>query len=746
MAKDQDVLVWQLVQASDFFLKSAHSIGAKALRDTSGNTLNEYNTLIKASLNCLFKILRHYSAILDAKIQSILYHKTAHILFKETISSDLALDYCIKGIQICKRNEPGLTVIKLKLQYLNFQIQFQSSSSPDSKKQALSYLNSILERELPEDPSYLNIRVFFSLIKLDYFSSIYTPERKISDLKKLCSMVESNLSKENYLFLQIILANLIELQLLNSISLSEVKESLSKLKGYQQPDNVFSVKIPIQFRGISLLFEVLLSLYEFQFDRCTENIQKVDSFVKSVKQSTLKTWSSRLNFNFSLDKSNSSFPVEFKWHSFKDFSLISYLYCGILCSFKSWEKKSKSDKILRLVSSSLITDSNQFSLTFEDAQNKKAKQSYLQILTTAYQLLSDLIKDKFPALENTDDTNPNSLTSVLQNNYHGLFSFIDSYEKSRYSAYECAVYDNLLPLIQYIFAMIYQRNGMFHKALYHYFMAHISCSKSNTKVNFLSSNSTSHSDNEVFNDPIYADFVQSNMGIFGTYSQSLGLSNEIYMLSTINALPIIQHLIEQQKQRQRGLTEFDIGYDTYLTRLLKLLKIKDSLSIQINQLLRTLNSTPLNPAATLSIPQITISTLCYFYTTEDYTFLSKLNLKEIEKASPLLTSFLYLIMGYTYKNDLGLTELENLNCRVGFYTSACNYSAKACNSSCINAIAQLGYLEIWKIMNHNKNLYTPESIGRVYQRFQHFAKDLTEIPDGSSDDQNRKRTKRVKFV
>ena len=745
MAKDQDVLIWQLVQASDFFLKSAHSIGAKALRDTSGNTLNEYNTLIKASLNCLFKILRHYSTILDAKIQSILYHKTAQILFKETISSDLALDYCMKGIQICKRNEPGLTAIKLKLQYLNFQIQFQSSSSPESKKQALSYLNNVFEKEIADDPSYLNIRVFFSLVKLKYFSSIYTPERKISDLKKLYSKVESNLSKENYLFLQIILANLIEVQLLNNAALQDVRSNLGKLKEYQQPDNAFSVKVPVQFQGISLLFEVLLSLYDFQFDKCTKNIQKVDSFVKSVKQSALKSWSSKLNFNFSLDNSNSSFLVEFKWLSFKDFSLISYLYCGILCSFKSWEKKSKSDKILRLVNSSLVSDGKYVSLTFEDAQIKKIKQNYLRILTSMYQLLSDLIKDKFP-LEKTHITDSTSLNSVLQNNYNGLFSFIDSYENNSYSAYECAVYDNLIPLIQYLFAMIYQRNGMFHKALYHYFKARISCSKSNAKVNFLSSASNSHSDNEMFNDPIYADFVQSNMGIFGTYSQSLGLSNEMYVLSTVNALPIIQYLIEQEKHKQRDLSEFDIGYDTHLTRMLNLLKIKESLSIQINQILQTLNSTPTDPASSLSIPQITISTLCYFYTTEDYTFLSKLNLKEIEKASPLLTSFLYLIMGYTYKNDLGLTELENLDCRVGFYTSACNYSAKACDSSCINAIAQLGYLEIWKIMNHHKNLYASESIDRVYEKFHYLAKDIIKTTDDSIDAQNHGSTKRVKFV
>lgn len=739
MAKEQDVLVWQLVQASDFFLKKAHSISSKALQDASGRTLDEYNTLIKACLNCLFKILRHYSAILDAKLQSILYYKTAQILFKETISLDLALDYCNKGIQICKRNEPNLTSIKLKLQYLNFQIQFQCNNSPNLKKQTLAYLNNILQKEIPEDASYLNIKVLFSLVKFKHFNSIYTPERNVTDLKRMQTQLQSNLSKENYLFLQLILINLIELQLLNNFPLAETKRYMDELKKYQASDNPFGVKTPVQFQGATVLFEVLISLYEFQFEKATENIQKVDFFNKSFKQSTHKSWPSKLLFSFHLENDNSIFPVEFSWLSFKDFSLISYLCCGILCSYKSWEKKSKSDKIFKLVTSSLSTEVAPSMSAFEDVQLKRAKQNYLKILTSAYQLLSDFVKDKFPILSKT--TTPASLSTVLHN-YEGLFEFMESYEKNNYSAYECAVYDNLMPLVHYIFAMIYQRNGIFYKALYHHSIARISCCKSNS----LSSTVNPHPDSEIFNDPIYADFIQSNMGILGAYSQSLGSSNEIYVLSTLNSLPIIHYLIEQEKHKQKDLSEFDIGYDSHLKRLLNLLKMRDSLGLQINQILQKLSSTQSSPNSSLSVLHISISMLCYFYTTQDYNFLSNIDLEKISEASPLLTSFLYLIMGYTYKTDPGLTELENLNLRVGFYTSACKYSAKACGPSHVNKIAQLGYLEIWKIMNHNKNLYTSDSIAHVYDKYKHFAHDIHRDSDDIVEEKGASAVKRVKFA
>lgn len=744
MQQKQDIVVWQLVQASDFLLKKAHKFLANSTRFDHQSQLDHYNTLIKASLNCLFKVLRQFSSLLDAKVQSILYYKTAQILFKETISSDLAVDYCTKGIQISKRNEPNLTSLKLKLQYLNFQIQFQSSVSKDSKNLALNYINNIIENEIPNDPSYLNVRVFFNFIKFKHFNMIYTIQRNISDLNKLCKLLLDNLTSENYYFLQLLIIHQIQLKLLNNYPIPEIKDDLDKLKKYQEDDNDFSLKTPIQFEAISILLEVLLSLYESEFNTTKEKIQKIDFFIKNYKTNNDKSWSNNLLFTFSLDKRKSYFSFELACLSFKEFSLISYLYCGILYTFKSWDNSNKSDKIFSLIHSALSSEALSLStITSEGIQNRQLKNNYLKILISFYQLLSDFVKDKYPRI---DSNNSNDSSNLLQN-YKELYNFLQSYENLRLTSYETTIYNNLLPLVQYVFAMIYQRNGRLYESLYYYLQVRSLCSKSNTKVNSLSSNSSTSTrfSFEFFNDPINANFIQSNIGILGTYSQPLGLHNELYIISTLNALPIVQSIIELEKHNQAEVSEFDIIYDTYMKRLKNFLKLNETLVSQMNQIMVILENQQQNNKFR-SFYNISIATLSYFYTQNDnILFLSNISMSEIVQTSPLLSSFLYLVMGYTYTTDPGLNELENLNKKVGFFTSACKYAIKACNDINKNSIAQLGYFEIWKIMNHNKNLYSLDDINHVYEKYDHFA-ERSKKKFRESVENNDTSVKRVKFV
>lgn len=736
MTENSDLIIWKFIQASDYYLTKAHEISANALNNKDLSTLNNYNLLIKGSLNCLFKVLRNYSSLLDANIQSIIYYKTALILFKETISSDLALDYCIKGIQICKRNEPNLTSMKLKLQYLNFQIQFNSKFSQESKSQLLSYINNMINYDIPNDRSYLHIKIFFKFIKFKYFKSIYSNDRNIIDLQNIYQELNKNDSNGNLSFKQIVLINLIELQLLNiSYPIHKIKTNLELLKSNNNnPNN----NIPIQYKAIAILFDILLALREYKFDETKEKIQEIDLFTKSFKSSK-SNWHSKLYFDFSINNSKSNFRVEMEWLSFKDFSMISYFYCGILYTLKSWDNKGKSDKLFKLIESSLQLENIQYNklLSYEDIENKKLKQNLLRILICCYRLLSDFVKDDYPLLENS---NLKESLYTFFKKYKSLSTLIGSIENNTYTNYEYIVYNSMIPFIHYILAIVHQRNGLPIKALYYYSKVRQYYSNSNINRSSHSIPNQTFENFDLFNDPIYADFIQTNLGTIGSYSQSLDIYNEIYIISTINSLPIIQNLIECEKIKQKNISEFDIGYDSHMKMLLNLLRIKDSFIIQIKKILENINISHNNSNSTLL--QSAIQSICYFYVDKNHNFLSKINVSDIEQISPLLASFIYLILGYTYNIDPGLTELENLNLKVGYFTSACKFSKIACSSLNTNFIARLGYLEIWKIMDKNKNLYSRESIDHVFQKFEYFSSDTKRHV--TLDDNEH--SKRVKFI
>lgn len=736
MTEHADVLAWQLIQASDYYLKNAHALCHKAFNDSSNVALNQYNTLIKASLNCLFKVLRNYSSILDAKIQAILFYKTSQLLFKETISSDLALNYCIKGIQICKRNEPKLTLIKLKLQYLHFQIQFHSSFSELDKIQSRNYINNIINTEIPNDISYLDVKMFFKFIKFKHFKAIYNNHDNISQLTNIYQQLDQIMSKDNHLFKQLVLIHIIELQLLTlKISKETILENISKLKSLQSAaKEEFQLTIPIQFKAVVILFDVLLSLRESEFEKTKEMIQKIDLFVKNFNLSRNKSWQSKLYFTFTVGKEKNAFPFELSWLTFKEFSFISYFYCGILYSIRSWDKKAKSDKIFELINTSLLpnltVELNSKTLSFEEVQNCHIKHNYFKVLISIYQLLSDFAKDKFPIVDT--EKNSKSIYNYLKQ-YPELLKFVETYNSSKYSLRECLIYNNLIPFVHYLFAMIYQRNGMFIKALFYYTKIRIQCSTSlSTKQAVPLITSSDH---------IYSDYIQSELGMLGIYSQPLGIDNELYFISTLNSIPLVHYLIENIKYNQKNLSEFDIGYDTHMQHLLNVLKIKEGLMNEIQNYQRIQEMAKTD--GFFSLLNLSMSIIYEFYiSSKDTDCLPCFDFKKVEQISPLLSSLLYLLRGYLYKKDPGISELENINTHVSYFTSACKFSTQACRSENTNNIAKLGYYEIWRLMNANKNLYQKEKIDHVYKKYIHLA---TQAEDNNNGVEESKR-KRVKFM
>ncbi|GME85126.1 unnamed protein product [Ambrosiozyma monospora] len=121
-AKQSDIAVrQQLISSSDEFLKSAHSLAPRNVK--SEVYVTYYNKLIKCSVSCLLIVVERYKATLDAGLEVSVYLKLSQILFNETVSYDLASDYCLKALQLISRTGDTMSNFKLKAQVLNFQIQ-----------------------------------------------------------------------------------------------------------------------------------------------------------------------------------------------------------------------------------------------------------------------------------------------------------------------------------------------------------------------------------------------------------------------------------------------------------------------------------------------------------------------------------------------------------------------------------------------------------------------------------------------
>lgn len=734
--QSNNIHAWVLIQQSEEYLSQAHRLLPDLLATDTKNepppiqksaTLNLYNTLIKASLNCLFKVLRNYTSVLDSNIQAILYYKTSQILHRETISSNLALDYNIRGIQICKRDEPKLTLLKLKLQYLNFQIQLSSNRNVQN---SLAYWNDVINNEIPNDASYLGIKCFFQLMKYKSFHTLFSTDNNISYLENILCQIEETITGYNNAFSKLVLINLIELQLLNGIPNEAISLNIEKLKDTPSDQNNKS-ELSVFFSAMTFLFQMLVDLRKCDVDGATEHARKLDQFLKSIKHSNTK-WPSKLIFNCPvIAESNTFFPFEIKWLSFKNFSMIAYFYCAILFSFTSWDGKKKGDKLFNVLfpSSQKI---NARPMSLDELQSSQLKANYMQVLFSLYQVLSDFTSDKYPVV---NSHKWNSDIDMLSN-YKHLHQFMKHYEYKEFSPTELMAYSTLIPFIKYVLAMICQRNGDFYKSLYYY-----------SEVIFICEDTTKEKDN-----PANLLFITGLTSLDYIPRQN----NQFTILSILNAIPTLEYIIEEEKVKHLKISEFDINYDVTMSRFRGLLKVKDRLITLLN------NSASYIRHIDSMLFELSVSMTTYFYLPKKTqknqdlkTFIKKESsyndgfytdefLNVVESKSPLLASYLYLIRGYSYISDPGIGELENLNARVAFFTNACKFSLKALSDDQVNGIAELGYLEIFKIMDRNKNLYSQENIDHVYEKYTHFAAYHNNSDHLKSKDTNS--AKRVKFV
>ena len=747
--------VWQLIKQSDAFLVRARACVTttapltttreRVISDINvdGDAINDYNLLVKASLNCLFKVIRHFSGVLDANMNAVVCMKTAKILYNETISLDLASEYCTKGIQICKRssNDPLLLVTKLKLHYLNFQIQTKNLSvSTFPTLQA--DLNNIIKNEIPSEDSFSQVRLFFEFIKFQYFNRMYNYEKNIAHLNfmlsQALSMVDQSL--DILKLQQLIHINTLIIQILNNEHHDKIaltRERMKYLHKKLPPDSTSS----FQLEAMLLLSDILISLDHHDTSNLNQKLLNMDVFIKSVKAAkSVKTnknvWTtSKITYTLKL-KNTSSFSFQITWLTFKEFVIISYFYLAVLCSLKSWDRKGKSDKLFKLTNSllddpSLFSGADASSSLFE-RQKHNIRLNYIRILTSIYQLISDLVKDQYPQKEDI---------SILSN-YKQLSTFLVQYEAKQYTDYELTIYHNLIPLIYYLRGIIHQRHGQFHAALKFYMLA-----RQQTKNRL--------GGNDINKESLFASLVvHESVGLLDPFTHFEQYSvnfQQIYLLCTLNMIPVVELTIEQEKKNQRTMSEFDITYDKTMANFKSLLKLKDT----IHGELLHFSNTQKSEWEGLNVPllSLTIASLRFFYDSANDSGEQILNMKltnneRIANISPMLMSLIYLLKGVSYKADPGLTELENMNKKVGLLTSACQNAIMASSKSgiTVNAIARLGYYEIWKFMNNNKNSYSEDNIRHIYEKLKYFNDDFEEEKKEEVIDVPERSVKRVKFL
>lgn len=672
MSQD-DREVWFLINHAERELKNAHDLLKTHISNNQEREgvlpISNYNTFIKSALNSYFKVLRNYTGILDASIQSSLYYKTAHTLFKESMSLDLASDYCTRGIQICNKNEPTLTLTKLKLLYLHFQIKLQLKPINEQ----VGYLNNIIENEIPGNSSFGILKLFFRFVKFKHFSSLYTVEKNVKEVQLILDGVERFSFANSTTFLQLVLVNLIEYQLMNSQPLSDIEKCLHKLKLINERS---SDHLRIQFTSMHHLLDMYLSLYSMDLKAFQEKSLKCEEFRKTLKERKIQLGS---NLQFVLICGDSHFVFYSKWMTTLEYFYTTTLYSAVGFSFFSWKNKIADTLFKRL--SNNAYDKIQISgkiETLEDFQHEVVRFNYLKSITLLQKILCDFTNDKYP---NADEP-------LIET---GLEELVENFNSKRFTGYELLLFSTLIPYIKFILAMVYQRNGHYLKSLYYYSQLIQKKPVSKPSVTGM---------------PLMVSF------------------DALSLYSVLNSVPILQFLIESEKDINKNLSEFDLNYDQSMKRFSNLLRIKDILK----QKIETLSYIPEN-TDNLYV-KASINTIQYFYFSNPWIASNT----EPFKDSPLLLAILEMIYGYTYKTDPGLSEIDNINNKINHFTRACKYSIVTVNSdSHSNRLAMLGYWEIWNVMNKNKNLFPSEQIEKVWGKYSYFASESSPNP------------KRVKF-
>lgn len=621
----------QLLTASDQLLRQAHSVGHSTVESKSG--LDQYYNLIKASLNCLMTVLDRCQE-LDAESEARICYRTSQILLRETLSYDLASEYCLRGIQSCSRSET-LAPIKARLELLNFQVQYRVDGSKD-RKSSLAYMHALITN------SQGSLHSLYVFAKYRYFGMTYSGPQRLMVLTELATACHDDL----YLLVSVCK---IEQLLTQCQPIETVKSAFIDLQYAAQ-----ELSVPIQFKAVLLLLDLLISVQEDDFNESKRKITVIDAFVRECAAQG-NTWKEK--FTITVE----DIPLELSWLTFTEFSLLSYFYCGVSYLVKSWDGKHRSQKLFKHCHDLISYDTTAISV--KDMEASKLRTTYFNLLMSVYESLSQFGDASYEP----SDT---------------LKSFVVDYDNGQFSSQELVVHHQLISPIIYIWALSHHKQCNFQLAKYYYLKLR--------KLNSPIENELSMS--EFFTDAMLTKFLDGMDDTDGTRSQ-------LYLISSFNLLSVT--LNELHLVKSQGLKDSDPGYPDYMDKLSKYLKMKDLLIAEI---------TPLTGNR-----QLMATVECLEYAAGERESLSECvaadDWIDQQVVAPLLSSVIYYIRGKCYRNDKTKPELANVNGRIVLFSKSYKESLKLHQRQ--NMMARLASGEIYKIMVSYRNYFDEAQLSKA---------------------------------
>ncbi|GME83466.1 unnamed protein product [Ambrosiozyma monospora] len=556
---------------------------------------------------------------------------------------------------------------KLKAQVLNFQIQYKLDKNAN-KKSTLVYLNEIIKEYETNPFSFKETVIFLQFLKYQYFGMTLSTEQGLATLKKLSDEIFNTLNQYNFALFQLVAISELQQLLFKCKPIELIKSRFQRLVSTQTTYvNDFRV-LPRQFKAITSLMDLLISIQEDNFNETKQKITNTSHLIQQIKRNPNDPWFSNFKFYISVPiRMNGSmvevFPLTVNWMSFKEFNMLSYFYSGVSYVIKSWDGKNRTDKLFSHCHKYIdqISVGESVSLTSFEYELKCITSDYFHVFINFYEFLSDLQSDHFNG-------------NVATGKYKYLDNFIKSYDSGSYSSQELVIYHRLLAKVYYTLGLRYQKNGDFDHAKYYYM-----------KIRKLYS--TVHNElslDQFFNDPISITFMQSISGIGGSLFESKTHESQIYLLSSVNLLILtLQDLKKLKLQLSQYEQEGNAKQHQKTMHLMSnALKLKDVILKEELQHLSTSEDPLLY--STISILNYLNDCVSEFEISPAYQLSLPVNDSQLDKAvqiAPLLASVLYYIKAKTYQPNPQLSELDNLNMKVKLFNRSYKHSLKIKPSS-----------------------------------------------------------------
>lgn len=768
--------VWLLFQSSDKFLSYAYCLSVETVKSRS--TLNRYNTFIKCALNCLFTIANKFQNLLNAQIEATLYYKISYLLFNETASNDIAIDYCNRGIKLCKRNEPQLIQLKLQLQFLNFQIQLSQSqsqspneihnSNPNPNK-IVNYLNEVIG-EIPDTDSYNSISIFFNYFKIDWFLNNSTFDEGVFALNKLVKNLESFMNESNIVIYQILLFEKVKLYLSRETThenLNEINETLVKLQRVQL-ESTFENCTPLQFKSILCLLETIKALTFNLPGELRTNMKRLNEL---IRETSLNHWESDLIVIKLID----GFNIKVNVFSYEEFVMISFILLGLSNMDKSNEKSQKIfAKVLKLLKDNYLLVDKMSDKSKIKINDKLARLEFINRLTLLYSAHGNINANATPTGFNNEFKNGQLIGSTNQfSNYHTV--------------------PVLLAYSMFISNLSGQINGGNVNSMFEYLKL-----MSFIKIGELPIKS---SGSDSFN------VVQSRIGL-----PHFPADDEIYLFSSFNVIANVILKIKELKTVQESMDEFDDGYKQVMNEYTTLLNLKENI-ISMIEIIKP-NLEEMNKESHGDNDWITYFTInillymCGYRQIEFIQFISRVvKMRSVSRSDnilgsngsiiasseigdilssprksnfveytqqdplakfafdslinlPILKSILYYINGEEYQAKFKSAIDENINDKIEQYTLSMRYASQQdkkrestvkikikSEEPVTNWIGALSGRRILNIMKRNPNMFHQRDIDDINKRIENFkgvryavVKRHLEV-----NDENNVKVKRVKM-